>query len=66
VPDYVATKKMQGIFAGFDQNQVAKAVSRWRQEAITLGIPATEIDLVASAFDHEDLSQARNQRIATC
>jgi serine/threonine-protein kinase HipA len=39
--------------------EVAKAVSRWRREATTLGISATEIDLVASAFEHEDLAQAQ-------
>ena len=45
--------------------EVAKAVSRWRREAMSLGISATEIDLVASAFEHKDLAQARNLRAAS-
>ena len=32
---------------------------------MSLGISATEIDLVASAFEHKDLAQARNLRAAS-
>jgi serine/threonine-protein kinase HipA len=45
--------------------EVAKAVSRWRQEATALGIPAAETDIVSSAFEHEDLAQARNLKISS-
>jgi len=45
--------------------EVAKAVSRWRQEATSLGIPAAETEIVASAFEHEDLAQARNLKISS-
>ena len=38
--------------------QVGKAVSRWRDEAARHGIGRTEIDRMASAFEHEDLKQA--------
>jgi serine/threonine-protein kinase HipA len=38
--------------------EVAKAVSRWRQEATSLGIPAAETEIVASAFEHEELARA--------
>jgi serine/threonine-protein kinase HipA len=39
--------------------EVGNAVSRWRQEATALGIGAVEMNTVASAFEHEDLAQAR-------
>lgn len=39
--------------------EVAKAVSRWRQEATAMGIAVAEINTVASAFEHKDLVQAR-------
>jgi serine/threonine-protein kinase HipA len=42
--------------------EVAKAVSRWRREATILGISAAEIDLVVSAFEHEDLKLAQKLR----
>jgi serine/threonine-protein kinase HipA len=45
--------------------EVAKAVSRWRQEATALGIPAAEMDIVSSAFEHEDLARARNLKISS-
>jgi serine/threonine-protein kinase HipA len=45
--------------------EVARAVSRWRQEATSLGIPAAETEIVASAFEHEDLAQARNLKISS-
>jgi len=38
--------------------EVARAVSAWRRVAITQGIPPAELDLMASAFEHEDLAQA--------
>jgi serine/threonine-protein kinase HipA len=44
--------------------EVAKAASRWRREATTLGISVAEIDLMASAFEHEDLAKARKLQIA--
>ena len=39
--------------------EVGSAVSRWREEATAQGIAATEMNTVASAFEHEDLAQAR-------
>lgn len=39
--------------------EVASAVSHWRREATALGIAAVEMNTVASAFEHEDLIQAR-------
>jgi serine/threonine-protein kinase HipA len=47
------------VQAGGTAYEVAKAVSRWRQEAVALGIAATEINLVASAFEHDDLIRAK-------
>jgi serine/threonine-protein kinase HipA len=44
--------------------EVGKAVSRWRQEATALGIAAGEINLVASAFDHEDLISAQKLKVS--
>ena len=38
--------------------QVGRAVTTWRKVAAKLGIAATEIDRMASAFDHEDLKAA--------
>jgi serine/threonine-protein kinase HipA len=38
--------------------EVAKAVSRWRQEATSLGISAAEMDIVSSAFEYEELARA--------
>ena len=38
--------------------EVGRAVTRWREEASTLGIAAAEINTLASAFEHEDLAQA--------
>jgi serine/threonine-protein kinase HipA len=42
--------------------EVAKAVSRWRREAAALGILAPETEIVASAFEHEDLALAKKLR----
>jgi len=38
--------------------EVGHAVSRWREEAAALGIPKSEINRMASAFEHEDLKSA--------
>ena len=37
---------------------VAKAVAKWRKEAARLGLAASEIDRMASAFEHDDLKAA--------
>jgi len=39
--------------------EVGKSVSGWRSEALRHGIKKTEIDRMASAFEHEDLRKAR-------
>jgi serine/threonine-protein kinase HipA len=39
-------------------HRVGESVARWRQVAKKLGITASEIDRMASAFEHEDLSMA--------
>ncbi len=38
--------------------QVGRAVSTWRKEAAKLGLLATEIERMASAFEHKDLQAA--------
>jgi serine/threonine-protein kinase HipA len=38
--------------------EVGTAVSGWRREAKKAGIADSEIDRMASAFDHEDLRKA--------
>ena len=38
--------------------QVGKAVSNWRDEAAGQGVTKSEIDRMASAFEHEDLKEA--------
>ena len=43
-------------------NQVGQAVAPWRQAAQKLGIAASEIDRMASAFEHEDLKLALRSR----
>ena len=43
--------------------EVAKAVSRWRQEATALGIAAAEINTMASAFEHDDLIRAKAMKV---
>lgn len=40
--------------------EVGQAVASWRNEARRLGIRATEIERMGSAFEHEDLRQATN------
>lgn len=37
---------------------VGKAVSKWRDEALRYGLKKTEIERMASAFEHEDLKLA--------
>jgi serine/threonine-protein kinase HipA len=39
--------------------QVGRAVSRWRDEAARHGLSKTEIERMASAFEHDDLKMAR-------
>jgi len=39
--------------------QAAEAASHWRARGNVLDIPAREIDIVATAFEHEDLKQAQ-------
>ena len=39
--------------------QVGKAVSKWRDEAARHGLSKTEIERMASAFEHDDLKMAR-------
>jgi serine/threonine-protein kinase HipA len=41
-------------------NQVGKAVASWRNEAQRFGVRGTEIDRMASAFEHADLRRATN------
>jgi serine/threonine-protein kinase HipA len=38
--------------------QVGKAVSKWRIEAARHGISKSEVDRMASAFEHEDMNEA--------
>ena len=40
--------------------QVGKGVSKWRDEAARHGLTKSEIDRMASAFEHKDLEVARN------
>ena len=47
--------------AGAIAAQVGKAVSKWRDEAARQGLTKTEIDRMASAFEHRDLEAARRQ-----
>jgi serine/threonine-protein kinase HipA len=42
--------------------QVAKSVSRWRDEAARHGLTKQEIGRMASAFEHEDLRLASGRR----
>ncbi len=39
--------------------QLGQTVASWRHEAAKLGLTATEIDRMASAFEHEDLKAAQ-------
>ncbi len=38
--------------------EVGKAVSKWRDEAVRLGIGKSEIERMVSAFEHDDLKRA--------
>lgn len=38
--------------------EVGRAVARWRDEAVALGIPAKECERMQSAFEHSDLRKA--------
>ncbi|MBI4533208.1 MAG: hypothetical protein HY711_04600 [Candidatus Melainabacteria bacterium] len=38
--------------------KVGKVVATWRKEAARLGLTKTEIERMASAFEHEDLTAA--------
>ena len=40
--------------------EVGQAVATWREEATRMGLTHTEIDRMASAFEHEDLRNARD------
>lgn len=42
--------------------EVAKTTAKWKQTAAKLGVSAAGIDRMASAFEHEDLKAALNQR----
>ncbi len=44
--------------AGKIAAEVGKAVSNWRDEAVRLGIGKSEIERMASAFEHDDLKRA--------
>ncbi len=39
--------------------EVGQAVTTWREEAARMGLTQTEIDWMASAFEHDDLRDAR-------
>jgi serine/threonine-protein kinase HipA len=41
--------------------QVGKAVSTWRDEAARHGVAKGEIDRMMSAFEHDDLKNARGK-----
>jgi len=41
--------------------EVAQSVSSWRKEATRQGLSKTEINRMASAFEHDDLKQARGK-----
>jgi len=55
VADYFELEKHQ---AKAIAAQAGKAVSRWRDEAAIRGLGKTEIERMASAFEHEDLKKA--------
>lgn len=40
-------------------HQVASGVALWRKEATRIGVPAEELDRVASAFEHSELAKGR-------
>ncbi|MDA0841512.1 MAG: type II toxin-antitoxin system HipA family toxin [Planctomycetota bacterium] len=40
--------------------EVGKVVARWKEEASSLGLSKSEINRMASAFEHEDLEKAKH------
>ena len=47
------------LYAG---SEVGKVVSGWRVEARQFGLSQSEIDRMATAFEHDDLKTALNRR----
>jgi serine/threonine-protein kinase HipA len=41
--------------------EVGVAVFRWRETASSLGLSASEIERMSSAFEHEDLTRAASK-----
>jgi hypothetical protein len=56
VADYF---ELNGVEARRIAGEVGKAVGGWREAARNLGLASSQIDRVASAFDHDDLHRAR-------
>lgn len=54
VAEYFRVTKTQ---ARQTAREVANAVSRWRRAATSLGISAAETEIVASAFEHDELAR---------
>ena len=55
VADYFELSKAEAAeIAG----QVGKSVARWKKDAAKIGIPAAELERMASAFEHDDLKAA--------
>ncbi|MGB6351351.1 MAG: hypothetical protein WBG10_15120 [Pseudolabrys sp.] len=54
--EYFGLKKDQ---ANAIASEVGAAVSYWKQEAEKAGIAKSEIDRMASAFEHKDLKKAQ-------
>jgi serine/threonine-protein kinase HipA len=44
--------------ARYIASEVGRVVSKWREDAKRMGLPNSEIDRMASAFEHEDLAKA--------
>jgi serine/threonine-protein kinase HipA len=44
--------------------EVAKVLSRWKQEAIAMEILAAKTEIVSSVFEHEDMARARKLTIS--
>ena len=59
--DAIRKEPPYDIMARRIANEVGQAVASWRNEAQRLGISGTEIDRMASAFEHTDLRQATNR-----
>ncbi len=56
-----------GFIGAYDEGEaktiaaeVGRAVATWREEAARMGLTPAEIDRMASAFEHEDLREARS------